>query len=162
MVLRDQVRLLGYDVKTADEITSLNILKSFHPDIVIANLNMGDISGDKLIEHIKSIDPNICCFLSSCSKIAVTRLNGHTINGIIETPISKETLEFVLNNPGLGLDPMEPKQSEIEYTEPPATLQPSLKTAPAAPAHKICPSCQKEMEKTGADFAFCPFCGSRL
>ncbi len=104
MVLRDQLRMLGYEVKTADEITSLNIIKRYHPDIVIANLTMADISGDKLIEHIKSIDPDIRCFLSSCSKIDWRLVDNKIIDGVIETPVANATLEIVLNNPGLGLN----------------------------------------------------------
>lgn len=154
MVLRDQVRMLGYEVKTADEISSLHMMKKFHPDIVIANLTMGDISGDQLIAHIKSMDPEIRCYLSSCSKINLHQVDGNLINGIIETPINNAILESILKNPGL-------EYAQKPGQEPISTMQSPPMPAHPAPSQHRCPSCQKELEKTGK-FAFCPFCGTRL
>ena len=163
MVLRDQIRMLGYEVKIADEITSLNTIKGFHPDIVIANLTMTDISGDKLIEHIKSIDPEIRCFLSSCSKINWDLIDSRLIDGVIQTPVANKTLEMVLNNPGL-------EQQNADFTPCMQDEKDSLTVndredrvllTPVATL-KICPSCSKELEKTGSNFVFCPFCGTRL
>ncbi len=163
MVLRDQIRMLGYEVKTADEITSLTMIRGFHPDIVIANLTMTDISGDKLIAHIKSIDPNIRCFLSSCSKIDWRTVNSSLIEGVIETPVVKATLETILNNPGLGKNKTEYTPS-LQDEKDLLTVTNRKTNAPLIPTAtlKICPSCSKESEKTECDFVFCPFCGTRL
>jgi len=163
MVLRDQIRMLGYEVKTADEITSLNMIKGFHPNIVIANLTMNDISGDKLIEHIKSIDPDIHCFLSSCSRIDWSLVDSNLIDGVIETPVTNATLEFVLNNPGLGHDKAD-SAAYLKDEKKSLTVNSLVNDLPltSVSALKICPSCSKQLEKTQNDFAFCPFCGTRL
>lgn len=154
MVLRDQIRMLGYEVKTADEITGLNMIKSFQPDIVIANLTMGDISGDKLIEHVKSLNTSIRCYLSSCSKIDIKQLDNRYVDGVIETPATGAMLELVLNKP--PADHQQPDAAPALYN-PVADLSPVQEQAV-----KTCPSCQKQMEKTETRFAFCPYCGSRL
>lgn len=162
MVLRDQIRLLGYEVKTADEITSLSMINGFHPDIVIANLTMNDISGDKLIAHIKSIDPEIRCFLSSCSKLNWGLVDNKLIEGVIQTPVANKTLEIVLNNPGL-----EQKNTELipflRDAKDLLTVNNQEDNSPLDPLVNLenCPSCSKELEKTGS-FVFCPFCGTRL
>lgn len=159
MVLRDQIRMLGYEVKTADEITGLNMIRSFQPDIVIANLNMGDISGDKLIEHVKSINPSMRCYLSSCSKIDINQLDNRYIDGIIETPVTSTMLEMVLNKP----DSERQRINDVpQLATPQSAVTPSEDfSAVQEPAGKICPSCLKAME-TEVQFAFCPYCGTRL
>lgn len=159
MVLRDQIRLLGYDVKAADEISSLNMLKQFHPNIVIANLTMGDISGDELIKHVKSMDPNIRCFLSSCSKIDWSRVDSNLVDGVIETPVANSTLEIILNSPGIA-----PKASLAACVDDETVTNSQVKESLLTPVSRpnICPSCQKQLEKTNNDFAFCPFCGTHL
>lgn len=162
MVLRDQIRMLGYEVKTADEITSLSMINGYHPDIVIANLTMADISGDKLLEHIKSLDPDIRCFLSSCSKIDWSLVNSDSIEGVIETPVANATLEIVLNNPGLGLNKTDCtpvlQTDRLFFT----ASRESINSSTPVPALNSCPSCSKELERTGSNFVFCPFCGTRL
>lgn len=155
MVLRDQIRMLGCEVKTADEITGLNMIKSFEPDIVIANLTMGDISGDKLIEHVKSLNPSIRCYLSSCSKIDINQLDNRYVDGIIETPATSTMLDLVLNKP--PAENQQPDAAPRSLNKPAADLSPVQE-----PAANACPSCHKQMEKTETQFAFCPYCGSRL
>lgn len=159
MVLRDQIRMLGYEVKTADEITGLSMIKGFHPDIVVANLTMTDISGDKLLEHIKSTAPHIRCFLSSCSKINWEMVDNDIIDGVIETPVANTTLGKILNESGLGPNKAEGSAylpEEKDFINEQTNLQGSV------PALKICSSCGKDLNKTGNEFSFCPFCGTRL
>ncbi len=159
MVLRDQIRMLGYEVKTADEITGLSMIERFHPDIVVANLTMTDISGDKLLEHIKSTAPHIRCFLSSCSKINWEMVDNDIIDGVIETPVANTTLGKILNESGLGPNKAEGSAylpEEKDFINEQTNLQGSV------PALKICSSCGKDLNKTGNEFSFCPFCGTRL
>jgi len=189
MVLRDQVQLLGYDVKTADEFSGLSSIEKFHPDTVIANLTMTDTSGDKLIEQIKNIDPGIRCFLSTCSKNRRYGFDRKVIDGVVETPISLEQLSKVLNNEGdleaaNQLAENEPvladkpqckdfklssqaflKTALLEEIGPvnPPVNPPLEEIAPEiAPALAFCPYCGKKLEKPEPKYVFCPFCGSRL
>ncbi len=187
MVLRDQVQLLGYDVKTADEFSGLSTIDKYHPDIVIANLTMTDTSGDKLIEQIKNIDPGIRCFLSTCSKNRRHGFDRKVIYGVVETPISLEQLSKLLNDevdfkatnqenePALE---DKPQRKELKLSSQ-AFLKTALiaETAPVNPPVNpplegnapetvtdlaFCPYCGKKLEKPETKFVFCPFCGSRL
>lgn len=171
MVLRDQVQTLGYEVKTADEFGGLRLINKFHPDIVIANLTMTDISGDKLIEQIKNMEPDTRCLLSTCSKTNRHYLSNTAIDGLLETPVSIEHLEVLLNSNGVSAPANAPDNSQPDETNPGAIQHGSERFIKASriqessltsKAFAFCPYCGEKLELAEAKFVFCPFCGNRL
>lgn len=174
MVLRDQVQTLGFEVKTADEFGGLRLIKKFQPDIVIANLTMADISGDQLIEQIKTMQPNTRCLLSTCSRNQRRHLVSQAIDGVLETPATMEHLGKLLNNQEISLGSPQVQETELPAKE----NNPSNQTGPGSEelitrpstqekdvintAFVFCPYCGKHLENAEPKFIFCPFCGSRL
>lgn len=96
VVLRDQVQNLGFEVKATDEFEGLRLIKKYQPDIVIANLTMTDITGEQLIEQIKSIQPDIRCLLSTCSRNR--HVASQAVDGLLETPATLEQLSRLLSD----------------------------------------------------------------
>ena len=96
-VLRDLLVNLGYEVKTADEYTALGSNETYNPDIVIANMNMTNITGDLMLQRIKGRKAQTKCYLSSCSKLDAQYRDCRWVDGLIETPINMGDLEKILN-----------------------------------------------------------------
>lgn len=171
IVLRDQVQNLGFEVKATDEFEGLRLIKRYQPDIVIANLTMTDITGEQLIEQIKSIQPDIRCLLSTCSRNR--HLASQAIDGVLETPATMEQLSKLLH------DQLDSGSIQVKEIEPVVKINNSVRGASPgekelynksdAGEHNIikndfafCPYCGKELEKSESKYIFCPFCGSRL
>lgn len=97
LVMKDQLSQLGYDAADVDEFEAVERFIGFSPDIVIANHIMSTISGDELIEQIKTENPDIKCYLSSCSQLSFSDFQGKQIDGVFSTPISKNKLSAILS-----------------------------------------------------------------
>lgn len=166
LIMKDMVSRLGYEAKSSDEYNIMNLVESYDPNIIIANMTMSKTSGDKLIAAIKIKKPGIKCYLSSCSKIQPDRLQYLDVDGFIKTPISPGHLNRVLQN-----EDQEAGQAVNEQQNGPS-LQPT--NAPAlAPENQeeIIKQTEKKQVNTGegagsqpikASFAFCPYCGQKI
>lgn len=183
LIMKDIVSRLGYEANTGDEYDTMSLIESYDPNIVIANMTMNRINGDKLIAAIKGKKPEIRCYLSSCSRIPSEKLQYPVADGYIETPVTPGCLERILNNEdqaNSGADQYLPQdiqtvqsaqasalpdeQGKIikqhpkkqDYIEGDSSEQPPQKTAFA-----FCPYCGHEME-TKLKYTFCPFCGNKF
>jgi len=97
-ILRDLLVNLGYEVKTSDEFIALGLNETYKPDIVVANMNMATITGDKILQKIKERKAQTKCYLSSCSELNAQYSNCRWVDGLIKTPISLGDLEKILND----------------------------------------------------------------
>ncbi|WP_027625833.1 response regulator [Clostridium lundense] len=132
-ILRDMLIELGYDVKVTSEFLAFNDTKKYIPDLVICNLFMKKITGDKLIKKIKDIDENILNILSSSSKLRVDDYKNCGVDEVIKTPITIEELRETLNK-------LENKNNRSMFL--------------------FCPYCGEQLEN--GSFLFCPYCGKKL
>lgn len=119
MILKDILSQLGYNVSITDEYDALRQVQSFSPNVVLANYVMKDTFGDRLIERIKTRNPEILCILTSNSIISRESLNSKRVDAIVRTPVSKEELESVLqtlNNGNNDIEDIGLKAKEINDT----------------------------------------------
>lgn len=184
LIMKDMISRLGYEAKSTDEYSTMNLIDSYDPNIVIANMTMNKTSGDKLIAAIKVKKPGIKCYLSSCSQIRADKLQYPDVDGCIETPVSPGRLNRILcdkdedvcmaeqdtepqelslrpaNTPALTLENQDPaiKQAEKEQ----AALGNDIGNQPVKASFAFCPYCGEKMAESQVKYVFCPFCGSKF
>ena len=141
-IMRDMLINLGYEVETTDEFTALSLLDSYNPDIIIANMNMTNITGDMLIQNIKERRPTTKCYLSSCSEISPEYSQRKWIDGVFSTPINPGSLAVIL------------QKEEIEEPKP-------LEEIKELVANCRLPDNLHD-ENEVPRFTFCPYCGNKL
>lgn len=98
LVLKDALNEMGYIVETADEYNAVKSFGSFRPDCVIANYIMRETRGDQLIGIMKLQRPETICLLSSNSSVSMRDFRFSRIDGILNTPVDKSSLEKALKN----------------------------------------------------------------
>ncbi|WMJ79299.1 response regulator [Clostridium sp. MB40-C1] len=133
IVIKDLLIRLGYSVELGDEYEALKMSEELSPDIVIVNLIMKEITGDKLIKKIKSINKDIICILSSSNELNIDEYKGKGVDGIIQTPIDPDKLVGILQY----------KQNESKKL-------------------RFCPYCGNKLGDLSGKIIFCPFCGQHL
>ncbi|AKA71704.1 response regulator [Clostridium scatologenes] len=144
IIMKDMLNDLGYEVNLTNEYGALAKIKKFNPDIVICNLIMKNITGEKLIKSIKDINKNIICILSSANEIRLEDYSKDYINEVIHVPVEKEKLETIL-------------EEILNKLDSPNNLQNSNDVG-----FSFCPYCGQGLEGSKKDFSFCPFCGQKL
>ncbi|MDD3022570.1 MAG: response regulator [Syntrophomonadaceae bacterium] len=184
LILKDIVSRLGYEAKTTDEYSTMNLIDSYKPNIVIANMTMNKTSGDKLIAVIKAKNPDIKCYISSCSKIKPDKLQYRGVDGCIETPITPGQLDRILqneirennqadqvsenNNPSMqfGGPTIVSGEPEIIITKDEEikadVIDVGSKPQAEAASFAFCPFCGQEMTDSTVKYIFCPFCGNKF
>lgn len=133
IIIKDLLVRLGYDVQLGDEYEALNKIKDFSPDIVIVNLIMKEITGDRLIKKIKDINSRSICILSSSNSLSIDDYKENGVDRVIQTPINEEKLEIILENKG---------NHECKL--------------------RFCPYCGNKLDGIFKKIIFCPFCGQHL
>ncbi len=98
LILKDMLSELGYQVMTSDEYDYSQQIKNHSPHILIVNLTMGSVSGDDIILETKTANPEIKCYLSSCSPIKFSNYINKKVDGVFQTPINSKELALVLSN----------------------------------------------------------------
>lgn len=98
IIFRDLLRNLGYDVRISNEYEAIKQVEEFLPSIVIANLIMKEITGDKLIERIKRFKEDTWCILSSSNPLSLENYKGFNVDAVVQTPINEEKLENALKS----------------------------------------------------------------
>ncbi|QGU94189.1 response regulator [Clostridium bovifaecis] len=96
IIFRDLLKKLGYDVRISNEYEAIKQLEEFLPNIVIANLIMREITGDRLIKRIKSIKKDTWCVLSSSNPLSLENYKEFSVDEVMQTPISEEKFESAL------------------------------------------------------------------
>lgn len=171
MFLKDLVESLGYEVKTEDEYNGIKEVEQYKPDIVIANLTMGGISGDELIVVIKKKYPHIKCYISSCSDVNEAEFKDKSVDGIINTPAKSEVLAEILD--GSLKEKLQRTSINIEEPENLSLLKESSSKSFSGvdksksdiiadlKKYAFCPYCGEEITKKQG-YAFCPYCGKKI
>lgn len=158
-IMRDMLISLGYEVKVTNEYEVFFLLDSYNPDIVIANMNMTNITGDRLIQDIKGRIPTTKCYLSSCSEINPEYSQSKWIDGVFATPINPGSLAKIL------------QQEEIEVPKPfeeimdlavNCSLGQNLHDENDVTRFAFCPYCGNTLSESSGKFDFCPFCGMKI
>lgn len=93
IVLKDVLGQMGFAVELSDEYKALGRISKFSPDYFIANYIMKETSGDKLIEQVKQVNPNIKCLLSSSNSLNLQEFKSSSVDGILLTPVSMNSLK---------------------------------------------------------------------
>ncbi|MGF7184684.1 two-component system chemotaxis response regulator CheY [Desulfitispora alkaliphila] len=96
MVLKDILLQLGCNVVATDEYQAIDQLHSFSPNIAIANYNMSEITGDKLLTQLKERAPELTCFICSCSEIKLDNSFNNVVTGTFTTPTNPQKLQRIL------------------------------------------------------------------
>ena len=184
-IMRDMLINLGYEVKTTNEYEVLILLDSYNPDIVIANMNMTNITGDVLIRNIKERIPTTKCYLSSCSEIGPEYSQSKWIDGVFATPISSGRLVTILEKKEIEESmPLEQVVHQSHYgtvlsdkstCSPESTMLEAVKELQSDCRHPenlhdenevtrftFCPYCGNTLRASSGKFVFCPFCGTKL
>ncbi|MCY6369771.1 response regulator [Clostridium ganghwense] len=133
IIIKDLLMGLGYSVELGDEYEAERMMKEFSPDIIIVNLIMKEITGDRLIKKIKNINPSVLCILSSSNDLNIDDYKENGVDEVIHTPINGDRL----------VETLEKKKKH------------STKM-------KFCPYCGNELGESFEKIIFCPFCGQRL
>ncbi|WP_125154071.1 response regulator [Clostridium rectalis] len=133
MILKDILKKFGHDIKVSNEISALNDVKKFMPDVVICNLIMKGITGAEVIQKIKEDNKNIICILSSSNDLKMKDFIKNNVDEIIKTPIVRGELKKILDK-FIKLD------TNIKYL--------------------FCPYCGNQLNNS--KFLFCPYCGKDL
>ncbi|MGE5371675.1 MAG: hypothetical protein ACM3QZ_06770 [Solirubrobacterales bacterium] len=189
MILRDQLTLLGYETRTADEYAAIRVVETFQPDILIANRLMSTISGEEFIRRAKAVMPHLKGVVDSCSPIG-REMVSKAVDATFQTPIKKEELARILlslfetsdqkateataDAAVSSLETFEAAAQQASSPEPPAAEPGPVAPAPEPvhpepvppepatdhPQFQFCPFCGQSLQT--AAFHFCPFCGKKL
>lgn len=171
LIMKDCLNDIGYSVQVSNEYDVFVQVRKSQPDIVIANLIMRDTTGDKLIEYIKSTNPEIICLLSSCDLINLEDFIENKVDGVIHTPINELKLSKILNK----------VLSKTENSGTEATIH-SIESVPSDDRNKhtnadflsnasvnqerynfsFCPYCGQKLAASDQSFLFCPYCGQKM
>ncbi|MDD3363483.1 MAG: response regulator [Syntrophomonas sp.] len=158
-IMRDMLINLGYEVKTTNEYEVLILLDSFNPDIVIANMNMTNITGDRLIQNIKERRPTTKCYLSSCSEISPEYSQNQWIDGVFATPINPGSLVTILEKEEME----KPKPlEEVKDLVANCSLEENFHDENDVTRFTFCPYCGNTLSASSGKFVFCPFCGTKI
>lgn len=135
MILKDILMDLGYKIKITDEYLALNEIQNFSPNIVIANLVMKRVNGDKLIKKIKDVDEKVFCILSSSNELSIENYTQCRVDAVIKTPVTPSDLKNAMEG--------------LKYN-----------TENDSSNYEFCPYCGNKLKNTS--FVYCPYCGSRI
>lgn len=133
IIIKDLLIRLGYSVQLGDEYEALSKTKEFSPDIIIVNLIMKEITGDRLIKKIKDINSRSICILSSSNSLNIDDYKENGVDRVMQTPINEENLEIALEY-----------KDSYEYKL------------------RFCPYCGNKLDGMFKKIIFCPFCGQHL
>lgn len=142
-IMKDMLISLGYEVNITNEYGALVKIRDFNPDIIICNLIMKNITGDKLIKDIKDKNPKIICLLSSANSIKIEDYSKKYIDEVVHIPIEREELEIILSkfvNKTKKLQKLDNDKNKFWF----------------------CPACGKKLENIKENFLFCNFCGQKI
>lgn len=138
-IMRDMLINLGYEVIISNEFNAISDVHDLNCNVVIANFIMKEKTGDKLLEQIKDMSPQIKCILSSSNNIRLEDFNRKTIDAFIRTPVTKEMLEKILE---------ENVRILIEHKK---------KANPS-----FCTYCGGKLDNSEGQARFCKYCGKRI
>ncbi|MGE5416154.1 MAG: hypothetical protein ACM3UZ_05205 [Acidobacteriota bacterium] len=173
--MKDMLVSLGYDVKTSDENDCMKLVRTYDPDILIANRTMNRLSGDMIIETVKTYKPETRGILSSCSPIRLEDYIEQKVDAVIQTPVDASELKKILisyHHPETASAVVaESKPIVYEADVKPPDSKPQIRpetttgtqlTAPPPVKYVFCPFCGGKLIDVPGDFDFCPFCGHKL
>lgn len=174
LIMKDCLNDIGYSVQVTNEYDVFIQVRRFQPDIAIVNLIMKDTTGDKLIEYIKSTNPEIICLLSSCDLIKLEDFIEQKVDEVINTPINKVRLSEILNKAlsrtGNGnadvtrqrvdkpFNNMRNKSNEYVNVDVLSKTGIDEKNS----NFSFCPYCGQKLAVADKGFLFCPYCGQRM
>lgn len=171
LIMKDCLNEIGYSVQVANEYDAFVQVRKSQPDIVIANLIMRDTTGDKLIEYIKSTNPEIICLLSSCDLIKLEDFIENKVDGVIHTPINELKLSKILNkvlsktengNTKVTIHSTESNLSDERNKRTNVELLSNASVNEKNNRFYFCPYCGQKLAGSGQGFLFCPYCGQKM
>lgn len=96
LVMKDILNDLGYEVSISNEYEAMGEIRDFIPDIIICNLIMKETKGNLLINRIKTMNPEIKCYLSSSNDIKLEDYRRDKVDEVIHTPATREKFQILL------------------------------------------------------------------
>jgi DNA-binding response OmpR family regulator len=100
-MIRSHFELRGYEVFTAsDGDEGIQLCKAVKPDVVLLDIKMKKMDGDKALPDLRCIVPNAKIFVVSAYQDEVTekRIAGLGADAYFEKPLSLISLEDVIKN----------------------------------------------------------------
>jgi response regulator RpfG family c-di-GMP phosphodiesterase len=95
-IMRDMLISLGYEVIISNEFDAVSDARELNCNVIIANFIMKGQTGDKILQKVKDMQPDIRCILSSNNDLKLEDFNKKTIYAFIHTPVTKEKLKEVI------------------------------------------------------------------
>ena len=96
-IMRDMLVNLGCEVIISNELNALNDVAKLNCNVIIANFIMKEQTGDKILQQVKEMYPDIRCILSSNNDLKYEIFKKKTIDVLIHTPITKEDLRKAIS-----------------------------------------------------------------
>lgn len=158
LIMKDYLNDIGYSVQITNEYDVFIQVRKSQPDIIIANLIMKDTTGDKLIEYIKSTNPEITCLLSSCDLIKLEDFIENKVDEVIHTPINKLKLSQILNK---TLSKVTNAKNNIGLCGISKFLNEGVINGDNS-IFSFCPYCGQKLVESKRQFLFCPYCGEKM
>lgn len=154
--MKDLLDSMGYNVEIANEYDAITRVKYSYPEIVIVNLIMKETTGDKIIKKIKVLNDEIICILCSNSPISMKDYKNNRIDGVMQTPASKDRLQEAIS---LGLKSNTKVFNErIKEDE---LIERLMKKIDDSSKFTFCPYCGNKLDEDKS-FRFCYSCGHKL
>ncbi|MEA1961634.1 MAG: response regulator [Bacillota bacterium] len=159
-IMKDLLIQMNYSVESSNDISSIEAIERFRPDILIANQTMDYIQGTDLIRLVKDKYTDTRCYLSSCSQLQQSALDND-VDGYFQTPISPEDLDLILRE-----DYIPTQTTNNPASKSPTTFrldkESSKKEIRTKNRLSFCPFCGEHILDQPETIVFCPFCGSKL
>jgi len=105
-MIRGHFELRGYDVFTASDGTEgIEVCEAVKPDVILLDLKMKTMDGDKAIPRLRQIVPAAKIFVVSAYQDEITskRIAGLGVDAYFEKPVSILALERVIRQ-SLGVN----------------------------------------------------------
>jgi response regulator RpfG family c-di-GMP phosphodiesterase len=137
-IMKDMLINLGYEVIISNEFNAVSDVRELNCNVVIANFIMKEKTGDKILQQIKGMYPQIRCILSSSSDIKLEDFNRKVIDAFIRTPAIKENLGKVIEGNGQLLN------ENKKHVAP-----------------SFCTYCGEKVDNSETLARFCKYCGKK-
>ncbi|HEY8804886.1 MAG TPA: response regulator [Clostridium sp.] len=138
-VMRDMLISLGCEVIISNEFNALSDARELNCNVIIANFIMKVKTGDKILQQIKHMYPQIKCILSSSNDIRLENFNKNVIEAFIRTPVTREKLKNAIKETGQLLN------EHKEYFKP-----------------SYCVYCGEKLNNSDGGAKFCKHCGKNI
>lgn len=171
MIIKDMLESFQYEVKITTEYYALLQVRDYEPDIVIVNMIMKETLGYELISKIKKQKAEVLCFLSSSNDISLEKFKAFNVDGVIRTPVEKDTLYDILNDVRVKENCENVIKTEVDNVDMAVNrlISKTKNIGKNLEQHStkktkitFCPYCGQKFDENMENVKFCPYCGEKI